>query len=128
MIVADTGAMFLSFGNLPKSDPLKDPVIRSILKQGLPAEFTMVPGNYFKKALFPREVLDALTRHPQITHFQAEEAIFTTDIQDDLEELISYIFNTHPYLTGKMGEGEPDIIQVLLEIEDSMAAEGVASD
>ena len=50
--------------------------------------------------------------------------MYTTDIMDDLEELIGYLFNTHTFLTGKVGENEPDIIQVLQEIEDTMAAEG----
>ena len=92
---------------------MKDPIIRAILKQGLPQELTMLPGKYFKDALFPREAIEALTRHPQISHYQAEEAIYTTDVTDDLEELVTYLFNTHQYLTGKMAEGEQDIIQVL---------------
>lgn len=66
----------------------------------------MLPGKYFSDALFPREAIEALIRHPQISLYQAEEAIYTTDVTDDLEELVTYLFNTHPYLTGKMGEGE----------------------
>lgn len=65
----------------------------------------------------------ALIKHPQLSQFEVEQAIFTTDIVDDLEELVTYLFNTHSYLTGKIEQ--PDILQVLAEI-DGMAAEGVA--
>ncbi len=73
---------------------------------------------------FPKEVIDLLRKHPHITAFQVEEALYTTDCEpDDLEEIVTYIFNSHPCLTGKMDHTELDIIQVLQEIEDALAAE-----
>lgn len=41
-------------------------------------------------------------KHPLITLYEAEHAIFTTDVTDDIEELLKFIFNTHEMLTGKM--------------------------
>jgi hypothetical protein len=39
-------------------------------------------------------------RHPLITLFEAEHAIYTTDIVNDVEELLKFIFNTHDLLTA----------------------------
>ena len=40
-------------------------------------------------------------RHPLITLYEAEHAIYTTDIVNDIEELLKFIFNTHDLLTAK---------------------------
>lgn len=83
-------------------DPMKDPIVRNILKIKLPEKLTQVEGTYFKDTSFPDETLKALMKHPKITLYEAEEAIYTTEIIEDLEQLVQYIFNTHPYITGKM--------------------------
>jgi hypothetical protein len=61
-----------------------------------------VEGTFFKGQAFPEETLRALTKHPLISQYEAEHAIFTTDVTDDIEELLKFIFNTHDFLTGKM--------------------------
>jgi hypothetical protein len=41
-------------------------------------------------------------RHPLITQYEAEHAIYTMDGGDrDVEGLLKFIFNTHDLLTGK---------------------------
>jgi hypothetical protein len=72
------------------------------LKTILPEKLTQVEGTYFKETAFPEETLKALMKHPRISLYEAEEAIFTTDITHDLEQLMLYIFNSHPFVTGKM--------------------------
>lgn len=40
-------------------------------------------------------------QHPLITRYEAEHAIYTTDITSDVEALLKFIFNTHDLLTAK---------------------------
>jgi len=80
---------------------MKDPYVKSILKTKLPDKLTMVEGTYFKDYKFPEETLRALQKHPKVDLFEAEHAIYTTDVTSDLEELVRFIFNTHELLTGK---------------------------
>lgn len=61
----------------------------------------MIEGIFFKQSLFPQETIDALMRHPNIGRFESEQAIYITDVTDDLEVLLKFIFNTHDLLTGQ---------------------------
>ena len=77
-----------------------DHKIKEILKIKLPEKLTQVQGTFFKDESFPEETLKLLMRHPLITLFEAEHAIYTTDMVSDIEELLKFIFNTHDLLTG----------------------------
>jgi len=77
-----------------------DHKIKEILKVKLPERLTQVQGTFFKDESFPEETLKLLMRHPLITLFVAEHAIYTTDIVSDVEELLKFIFNTHDLLAG----------------------------
>ena len=78
-----------------------DSKIQEIIKTKLPEKQAQVEGTFFKDQAFPEETLRLLTRHPLITLFEAEHAIYTTDITNDVEQLLKFIFNTHDLLTGK---------------------------
>jgi hypothetical protein len=82
-------------------DPMKDPYVKSILKTKLPEKLTYVEGTFFRDSTFPEETLRALLKHPKVDLFEAEHAIYTTDVVDDLEELVRFIFNIHELLVGK---------------------------
>jgi len=43
-----------------------------------------------------------------ITLFEAEHAIYTTDITNDVESLLKFIFNTHDLLNGKVANTEAE--------------------
>jgi hypothetical protein len=43
-----------------------------------------------------------------ITLFEAEHAIYTTDIASDVESLLKFIFNAHDLLNGKVGYMEAE--------------------
>jgi hypothetical protein len=81
---------------------MKDPLVKSILKTKLPDKLTMIEGTYFKDFKFPEETLKALCKHPKVDMFEAEHAIYTTEVLSDLDELVRFIFNTHDCLTGKI--------------------------
>jgi hypothetical protein len=49
-----------------------------------------------------------------ITLFEAEHAIYTTDIACDVESLLKFIFNAHDLLNGKVGN---------MEVEESSTSE-----
>ena len=78
-----------------------DPKVQEIMRMQLPEKQSQVEGTFFKDQAFPEDTLRVLTRHPLITLFEAEHAIYTTDITNDVESLLKFIFSTHENLTGK---------------------------
>lgn len=101
----ENDSSIISFGITGKvSDPSKDPILRNLLKNKLPKDFTMVPGQYFADMLFPKEILQLLVKHPQLSQFDIEQAYFTVGEQAPLEEIVDFLFNTHEFLTGKLEE------------------------
>lgn len=60
-------------------DPMKDPLVKSILAIKLPEKQVMVEGRYFKDSCFPEDTLKALLRHPSVGVFEVEHAIVTTE-------------------------------------------------
>lgn len=73
-----------------------------MLRVKLPDKQTFVKGTFFLDESFPEETLRLLMRHPLITKYDVEHAIYTLDGEcDDVEALLRFIFNGHHLLTGK---------------------------
>jgi hypothetical protein len=93
-------------------DPMKNPEVERVLRMKFARDQPMVKGQYFKESLFPREILEALAKLPNLSRFDVEHALFTVGpmISSEgggaVQPVLEFLYNQHMYLTGDIRDEE----------------------